>query len=152
MVKKLSSTRPSPRVRTSAAPPLTTTSNARAGSTTLAKSENGISFATVVFETTMGQNNAEKPTIIKVLKRLLPTMLPRLMSEAPRMLASRLTMNSGRDVPKATIVKPMTISGIWKRRATETAPSVSLSAPTSTKVAPMTTNRIWSNMEGKQMM
>ena len=102
----------------------------------LASSDSGMSLATVAREMTMGHTTAERPTIISVLKRLLPTMLPILIAGAPWMLAKRLTMNSGSEVPKATMVRPMTISGILKRRASATEPSVSLSAPTSTKAAP----------------
>ena len=47
-----------------------------------------------------------------------------------------LTVNSGADVPKATIVSPITILGMRKRLATDAAPSVSPFAPNRMRRSP----------------
>ena len=72
----------------------------------------GISFCSVFRVTAMGANSAVQPTIISVLKILLPTTLPMAMSALPFSAEDTLTVNSGAEVPKATIVSPITILGI----------------------------------------
>ncbi len=47
-----------------------------------------------------------------------------------------LITNSGADVPKATIVSPITISGTPQRRASADAPSVSIFAPPTINTSP----------------
>ena len=49
----------------------------------------------------------------------------------------RLTNNSGMDVPKATMVRPITIWGMFIRWAKATAPSVMMSAPLMTNTTPI---------------
>ena len=68
-----------------------------------------------------------------VFMMLLPTTLPTARSGVPLMAETRLTKNSGIDVPMATTVSPMTICGMFMRCASATAPSVMRSAPQSTK-------------------
>ena len=85
----------------------------------------GISFCNVFRVTAIGANSAVQPTIISVLKILLPTTLPMAISALPFRAEDTLTVNSGADVPKATIVSPITILGMRKRLATDAAPSVS---------------------------
>ena len=72
---------------------------------------------------------AEKPTISSVLKTLLPTTFPTLISALPSRALKKLTTNSGMLVPIATTVRPITISLTFHLRAMLDAPSVNLSAP-----------------------
>ena len=46
---------------------------------------------------------------------MLPTTLPMAMSALPFRAEDMLTVSSGAEVPKATMVSPMTMDGIWKR-------------------------------------
>lgn len=64
----------------------------------------GISFRKVFRVITIGANRAVHPTIINVLKILLPTTLPTAMSALPFRADDTLTVSSGAEVPKATIV------------------------------------------------
>lgn len=80
-------------------------------------------------EQATGQMIAVTPTIANELKMLLPTTLPMARSACPLTAEITLTTNSGADVPKATIVKPMTKLETLNRRAISEAPSVSQSAP-----------------------
>lgn len=91
--------------------------------------------------TIMGATAAEVPIMTKVLKMLLPTMLPTLMSPLPWNELITLTTNSGRLVPRATMVSPMTSSLTFQRRATFEAESVNLSAPHITSAMPATSRR-----------
>ena len=77
----------------------------------------------------MGTMAAVQPTIIKQLKMLLPTTLPIANPALPFNAETTLTVSYGADVPKATMVKPMTKGEILKRLATEAAPSVKALAP-----------------------
>ncbi len=67
---------------------------------------------------------------------LLPTTLPRAMSEAPVKLARTLTASSGALVPKATTVRPITNGEMPKAEARREAPRTRASAPTTRKTAP----------------
>ena len=89
----------------------------------------GISFRKVFRVITIGANRAVHPTIINVLKILLPTTLPTAMSALPFRADDTLTVSSGAEVPKATIVRPITMEGIRNRLATDAAPSVRQLAP-----------------------
>ena len=106
----------------------------------------GISFFTVDGAITIGATIAAQPTINKVLKMLEPTTLPTAMSGVPFRADTRLTNSSGADVPAATMVSPMTISGTCIRRANAEAPSVRRSAPHSTSATPMTISTKWSSI------
>ena len=70
---------------------------------------NGMSFFTAERLIAMGAKAAETPTISIVLKMLLPTTLPTARSGVPFIADTRLTKNSGIDVPIATTVSPITI-------------------------------------------
>ena len=63
-----------------------------------------------------------------MLNRFEPTTLPSDKAGLPLIDEFKLTTNSGRDVPAATMVKPMTILLTPKFRARFDAPSTSLSA------------------------
>ena len=80
-----------------------------------AKQAKGISFRTVPLRITMGVTAADTPTMSKELKILLPTTLPIARSGVPFIAETKLTKNSGIDVPAATIVKPITICDTFMR-------------------------------------
>lgn len=94
----------------------------------------------------MGLTKAEHPTIINTLNVLLPTILPIEISLLPFNADIKLVTNSGNDVPKATTVKPITISVTLNRRAKPVAPSVNLSAPSNTSAIPTTSNTTVKNI------
>ena len=73
-----------------------------------AKTHKGISLLSVPFETCMGTMAAVQPTIIRLLNTLLPTTLPMAMPALPFSAETMLTVNSGAEVPKATMVSPIT--------------------------------------------
>ena len=79
---------------------------------------------------------AVQPTIIKVLKMLLPITLPIAISALPFKDDTTLTVNSGADVPKATIVSPINKLDMRKRLAIEAEPSVRAFAPTRISTKP----------------
>ena len=54
------------------------------------------------------------PKIIKIFKILLPTTFPIVIWALSWIAATKETEASGRLVPIAQIVKPMTSCGIWK--------------------------------------
>ena len=114
---------------------------------TEAKIAKGISRFIVTRKIAIGATIAVQPTMRSVLKILLPTTFPTAKSAVPLIAESKLTKNSGAEVPAATIVKPIIICGIPKREAMPTAPDVSLSAPQSTTPMPATSNKICSHIE-----
>ena len=59
------------------------------------------------FANATGVINAEKPTTKSTLKMLLPTMLPIAISALPLRAAVTEVKSSGKEVPSATMVKPM---------------------------------------------
>ena len=111
-----------------------------------ATTANGISFLTVVFDTTIGATSAEQPTMSMVLNMFEPITLPTARSDVPFKADTRLTKSSGADVPAATIVRPITISGTRIPRAKDEAPSVRRSAPQSTRATPTIMYTIFSNI------
>ena len=62
------------------------------------------------------------PITVSRLKMLLPTTLPTAISRSPRRVATMDVANSGREVPMATMVKPMTTWLMPKASAISTAP------------------------------
>ena len=105
----------------------------------------GISFFTVEGAITIGAIAALQPTINNVLKMLEPITLPTAISGVPLIADIRLTNISGAEVPAATIVRPITISGTRMPRANEEAPSVRRSAPHTTKATPTMMNTMLSS-------
>jgi hypothetical protein len=68
------------------------------------------------------------------------------MSRCPRNAAMTVVASSGRDVPTATMVRPITISGTPKPLAIRVAPSTSHPAPTTRRATPTITRatfRTW---------
>jgi hypothetical protein len=109
---------------------------AQINSATDAKTHNGISFLSVFRVITIGANKAVQPTIINVLNMLLPTTLPIDISALPFKAEETLTVSSGVEVPKATIVSPITIEGMLNRLAIDEAPSVNPLAPNKMSTSP----------------
>ena len=79
---------------------------------------------------------AAMPKINKVLEILDPIIFPKDMSEFPFMLAKTETINSGAEVPKATIVKPITKLEMPNFLAIDEEPSINISAPFIKKIKP----------------
>ena len=117
-------------------------SNANRMRSTEAPTEKGMSFFTVEGLMIMGATIAAQPTMSIAFIVFDPTTLPTAISGVPFNAETRLTNNSGADVPAATMVSPMMISGTFILRANDEAPSVSLSAPNKTSATPTTINRI----------
>ena len=69
----------------------------------------GMSLRTVWRSMVIGATRAVTPTISSALNTLLPTTLPTARSAVPLRADTRLTQNSGIEVPIATIVRPITI-------------------------------------------
>ena len=98
-------------------------------STTAANRLNGISFITVFFFAVRGYIIAARPSIKSMFAMLLPKIFPIAISVFPFMLANILTINSGADVPKATMVRPITMFEIFNFFATDADPLTNKSAP-----------------------
>ena len=62
------------------------------------------------------------PRIKRILNRLLPTILPMARSAFPFLAAVTEVISSGREVPNATIVRPITLSDTPKIPAIVEAP------------------------------
>ena len=71
----------------------------------------------------MGRIRAEVPNTNSRLKIQLPTTLPTARSALPRSAAVTEVTSSGREVPSATMVRPMTRSLMLKILARATAAS-----------------------------
>lgn len=78
--------------------------------------ERGRSFDTVDREMVIGDTMAAHPTMSRVLRILLPMTFPTAISAEPFNADVRLTNSSGADVPAATMVRPIIISGTCMRR------------------------------------
>ena len=111
-----------------------------------AKNANGMSFFTVDSMMIIGATIAATPTMSIELKMLLPTTLPTAKSGVPFRADTKLTQNSGAEVPSATTVKPITISETFSRWAMATAPSVMRSAPHSTSITPTTISSMFTQV------
>ena len=70
---------------------------------------------------------------------LLPTTFPTAMSLCPRMLAMMEVATSGREVPAATTVRPITSSLIPNARAISDAPFTIQRPPSTSSASPTTT-------------
>ena len=122
------------------APPSNKTSLAQRNNTMEESTHKGISLANVPLPTGIGATTAVTPTIIRQLKTLLPTTLPIASPALPLNDERKLITNSGAEVPNATMVSPITKLEIWKRLATEAAPSVKALAPHKMSNNPPTSN------------
>ena len=105
--------------------------------------EIGISLQAVDDCTVIGKTNPEMPRIINRLKLLLHRALPTMISEYPSTDPITLTTNSGADVPKATMVKPIARSDTLNFLAKEEAPSTRAFAPKIKQINPRMMRSIW---------
>ena len=111
--------------------PLPMASSARAERIT-----SGISLVMMLRSIRMGENRAVTPIITRTLKILLPTTLPTAISALPLSAEMKLIVSSGAEVPKATMVRPITRSLTPHLRAMAEAPSVRALAPTRMSTRP----------------
>ena len=140
MAKKPNSIKPSVRLMTLLPAPSSKISLAQTKSISAESTHKGISLANVPLPTGIGATMAVHPTIISVLNMLLPTTLPIASPALPLKEERKLMTNSGAEVPKATMVSPITRLEMLKRLATEAAPSVKAFAPQRMSNKPPTSN------------
>ena len=93
-------------------------------------------------ESFTGRIIAVTPKIRKILAILLPNTFPMAIPELPLKLAIKLTINSGKEVPKETTVSPIVISEIFIFFATAEDPVTKKSAPFTRHTNPKT-NKIY---------
>ena len=72
---------------------------------------------------------AVRPSIIRMLKTFEPVTFPNETAEFPSMAPVTLTTSSGQEVPKPTMIMPITNSLMPIFRATLEAPSTKMSEP-----------------------
>ena len=140
MAKKQSISKPSALFRIFSVPVSKNTSLAQIKTTTHERMASGISFVNVPLVIVIGATTAVTPTIIKILKMLLPTTFPIESSALPLIADTILTVNSGAEVPKATIVRPITNDDMLNLLANAAAPSVKKLAPD--RIKPKSKNKI----------
>ena len=95
MTKKQSNNKPSILFRIFSGALSRNTSLAQISKTIEESMQSGISFLSVLRVMTIGANKAVQPTIINVLKMLLPTTLPMAISALPLRAEDTLTVSSG---------------------------------------------------------
>ena len=78
----------------------------------------------------MGIRMADSPSTRPILAILLPIIFPTATSILPLTAATKLTRNSGEDVPKATMVSPTMIGDTLRISAIRDEPLTSSDAPT----------------------
>ena len=78
-----------------------------------------------------------------MLKILEPIILPNNKSSSPFLEDTIVVTSSGKEVPKATIVNPMSFLGTLKFKAVEEAQSTKISAPLIRKIKPSINNKIF---------
>ena len=105
----------------------------------------GNSFFTVSSFMEIGRITEATPKIKSIFKILLPITFPSTISELFDAKAFIETANSGADVPKAIIVRPINILDTLKFWAVDDAPSTKISAPLIKKTNPKINNNIFKN-------
>ena len=106
----------------------------------------GNSFLTVLTLILIGFIAAAIPRINRMFNIQLPITLPSTISVLLLAKACIETANSGADVPKATIVKPINIFETFIFWAVEEAPSTKKSAPFIKKIKPSIKRIIFNNI------
>ena len=91
--------------------------------------------------TSMGQTRALTPKISKIFIVLLPIMLPIAKPGLPFAHENTLTIISGNEVPKATMVRPMIRGDSLARMPTLVAPLTSQFAPKIRATKPAASNK-----------
>ena len=109
---------------------------------TVTKSVSGMSRLRLASVIATGTMSDVSPRINKVLNMLEPITLPTAISALPWKAPVKLTTSSGQDVPKPTIVRPITNSLTPAFRAIPEAPSTSQSAPRTISPRPTSSNII----------
>ena len=99
--------------------------------------ERGYSNLRPAFDTGHSLITAENPKTMSRLKMLEPKTFPTAIPLASLMAAVMLTAASGRDVPNATIVRPMIKDGILKYLAIAELPDTKKSAPLTRHTKPI---------------
>lgn len=89
----------------------------------------GMSRKYVCLNTGIGRISAVIPIITKMLIILLPNTLETARSVFPLTLAKTLIMSSGKEVPMATIVRPVMPAGMPNFVPIDDAPSINMLAP-----------------------
>jgi hypothetical protein len=102
---------------------------------------NGISLTIVDFSTLIGEINAVIPTISEIFNKFEPIILPREIPSEFERDAEILTAASGELVPKATIVRPIIIGGIFKYFDILAEPDTNKSAPLINIMKPVNSNK-----------
>jgi hypothetical protein len=93
-----------------------------------------------------GSKIEQKPKIKITLNIHDPIALPTAISFSPFLAATIDVTSSGKDVPTATIVKPITICGILNFIASALAPLIKKSAPLINKTKPIIKINILNNI------
>ena len=101
----------------------------------------GISRRKVMDFTASGVISAVIPNTKPTLAIFEPSTLPIPKSRLPSSAATAATIISGSEVPRLTMVKPITIGGTRRFRANAAAPSTKRSAPQISKATPTTMAR-----------
>ena len=86
----------------------------------------------------IGQITEVQPIIHKILNTLLPSTFPIAIPALPLRAATTVVASSGSDVPKATIVNPITLSLTFNCCAMPTAASTKMSEPQISRASPKT--------------
>lgn len=84
----------------------------------------------ICFDILTGLMTAEIPNTSEILMALLPRIFPMEIPCEPFIAATRLTKNSGAEVARETMVKPIMTGRTANKRAVDTAPSTSRVEPT----------------------
>ena len=103
---------------------------------------NGSSFLSTPDLTGRGAIKAVTPSTRAILAMLDPSALPMARSPAPDVDAMSDTSISGADVPKDTIVKPISIGDMPKFLAVAAAPNTNRSALHTRRISPVISAKI----------
>src|SRR3972149_2252810 len=106
-------------------------------------SENRAKLEKAAMLTVRGDAISATPRMSVVLMKALPTMLPSARSKCPFRAELTLVANSGKVVPKATIVAPITTRGIPTLSAMNDDESTMKNAVAITTLAPANANKAY---------
>ena len=95
-----------------------------------------VNIGLIIVERSIGHTAAAIPSTNSMLNILEPTTLPTARSFSPFFDATMDVTSSGSDVPKATIVSPISVSVIPSERAISVALSTTKSPPSAIAVSP----------------
>lgn len=115
-------------------------------SSNVAKKEIGMWIFFTLGSIYIGWNKAKIPIIKNKLQKLLPIAFPIIKSSFLEIAEEIVINSSGADVPIATIVRPIRISGIWNFVAIFLDPLTKMSAPIIKKANPIINIKIFENI------